>query len=74
MLDFAVLIQELVKSGARNRKNAFADPLEGQEWEGLHWMLRLFERRSAERSAEVRPGKQSDRILYTTSSQCSSVR
>jgi hypothetical protein len=73
MLDFAVLIQELVKHGGRSRKNAFADPLEGPEWEGLHWMVRLFERRAAP-SPEVQPQRQGDRTLYATPSQCSPIR
>lgn len=44
MLEFSVLLNELVKRNRHQRKDAFADPLEGPEWEGLHWVLALFDR------------------------------
>lgn len=44
MLEFAVLFNELVKNNRGKRKDAFADPLDAPEWQGLSWALRLFDR------------------------------
>ena len=52
MLEFSVLINELVESNRLRRKHPLADPLDGPEWQGLHWLVRLFQRRSPKTPAK----------------------
>jgi hypothetical protein len=52
MLEVTVLISELLKANNPKRKDPMADPLEGAEWQGLLWTLRLFGRRRAEPDTE----------------------
>ncbi|GLS29281.1 hypothetical protein SAMN04488498_11384 [Mesorhizobium albiziae] len=52
MFEFSVLIDELVESNRLRRKHPLADPLDGPEWQGLHWLVRLFEKSRPETPAK----------------------
>lgn len=53
MLDLTILVNELVKADRRRRKHPMADPLDGAEWRGLLWTLRLLDRFRAEDVGEA---------------------
>lgn len=43
LLDWTILYRELLRQQRRQRADAFADPLDSAEWEGLGWLLKLIE-------------------------------
>jgi hypothetical protein len=71
MLDMTILISELVKAERQKRRDPMADPLEGAEWQGLLWTLRLFDRLGGEsRDAKGRQDR-SVRSFHQNQPQCS---
>ncbi|WP_085033356.1 hypothetical protein [Ensifer aridi] len=56
LLQWAILYRELVGQQRKKRIDAFADPLDGAEWEGFGWFVKWIEK-SAERRSEAIEGK-----------------
>ncbi|WP_034883475.1 hypothetical protein M728_003990 (plasmid) [Ensifer sp. WSM1721] len=56
LLQWTILYRELVGQQRKKRIDAFADPLDGAEWEGFGWFVKWIEK-SAERRWEAAQGK-----------------
>ncbi len=67
LLQWTILYRELVGQQRKKRIDAFADPLDGAEWEGFGWFVKWIEK-SAERRSEAatgRRGEQYERLQST---------
>lgn len=74
MLDMTVLISELLKFDRRRRKDPLADPLEGAEWQGMLWTLRLYDNIRGEGRGEVEKPDRSTGSVDQRRAQCSVAR
>ena len=74
MLDMTVLISELLKFDRRKRKDPLADPLEGAEWQGMLWTLRLYANIRGEGRGEVEQRDHSTGSVDQRRAQCSVAR
>lgn len=74
MLDMTVLISELLKFDRRKRKDPLADPLEGAEWQGMLWTLRLYDNIRGEGRGEVEQPDRSTGSVDQRRAQCSVAR
>lgn len=52
LLQWTIVYRELVTQHRKKRTNAFADPLDGREWDGFGWIVNWFEK-SAERRSKT---------------------
>lgn len=43
LLQWTIVYRELVTQHRKKRTNAFADPLDGREWDGFGWIVSWFE-------------------------------
>lgn len=50
LLEWTILYRELVSQQRKKRCDAFADPLDGAEWEGFGWLVKWIARSAARRS------------------------
>ncbi|MDK1377359.1 MULTISPECIES: hypothetical protein [unclassified Sinorhizobium] len=50
LLQWTILYRELVGQQRKKRSDAFADPLDGAEWEGFGWLVKWIETSAARRS------------------------
>ncbi|MHC2355811.1 hypothetical protein ACVMB3_005332 [Sinorhizobium meliloti] len=55
LLQWTIVYRELVTQHRKKRTNAFADPLDGREWDGFGWIVNWFEK-SAERRTKATEG------------------
>jgi hypothetical protein len=74
MLDMAILINELLKVERQKRRDPMADPLEGAEWQGLLWTLRLFDLFSGERRTQTPEKDRSQTSFRHGTAQCETAR
>ncbi len=74
MLDMTILISELLKFDRRKRKDPLADPLEGAEWQGMLWTLRLYANIRGEGRGEVEKPDRSTGSVDQRRAQCSVAR
>lgn len=74
MLDMTVLIGELLKFDRRRRRDPLADPLEGAEWQGMLWTLRLYDHIRGEGRGEVEQQERSTGSIGQRPAQCSVAR
>lgn len=74
MLDMTVLIGELLKFDRRRRKDPLADPLEGAEWQGMLWTLRLYDHIRGEGRGEIEQQDRSTGSIPQQRTQCSVAR
>ena len=74
MLDMTVLIGELLKFDRRRRKDSMADPLEGAEWQGMLWTLRLYDHIRGEGRVEIEQQDRSTGSIPQQRAQCSVAR
>ncbi|MCV3243244.1 hypothetical protein [Mesorhizobium sp. ZC-5] len=74
MLDMTVLISELLKFDRRKRKDPLADPLEGAEWQGMLWTLRLYDNTRGEGRGQVEKPDRSTGSVDQRRAQCSVAR
>ena len=74
MLDMTVLIGELLKFDRRRRSDPLADPLEGAEWQGMLWTLRLYDHIRGEGRGEAKPQGRSTGSIPEQRAQCSVAR
>lgn len=74
MLDMTVLIGELLKFERRRRRDPLADPLEGAEWQGMLWTLRLYDHIRGEGRGEVEQQERSTGSIGRHPEQCSAAR
>jgi hypothetical protein len=74
MLDMTVLIGELLKFDRRRRRDPLADPLEGAEWQGMLWTLRLYDHIRGKGRGEVEQQDHSTRSIPQQRAQCSVAR
>ncbi|MEY9325272.1 hypothetical protein AB7M37_005432 [Sinorhizobium fredii] len=57
LLQWTILYRELVSQQRKKTVDAFADPLDGPEWEGFGWFVKWIEKSAERRSAAARRGK-----------------
>jgi hypothetical protein len=74
MLDMTVLIGELLKFDRRRRRDPLADPLEGAEWQGMLWTLRLYDHIRGEGRGEIEQQDRSTGSIPQQRTQCSVAR
>jgi hypothetical protein len=74
MLDMTILIGELLKFDKRRRSDPLADPLEGAEWQGMLWTLRLYDHIRGEGRGEVEQQDRGTRSIDQHPAQCSVAR
>ena len=74
MLDMTVLIGELLKFDRRRRKDPLADPLEGAEWQGMLWTLRLYDHIRGEGRSVIEQQDRSTGSIPQQRTQCSVAR
>lgn len=74
MLDMTVLIAELLKFDSRRRRDPLADPLEGAEWQGMLWTLRLYDHIRGEGRSKVEQQDRSTGSIGEHPAQCSVAR
>lgn len=74
MLDMTVLIGELLKFGRRRRRDPLADPLEGAEWQGMLWTLRLYDHIRGEGRSVIEQQDRSTGSIPQQRTQCSVAR
>jgi hypothetical protein len=74
MLDMTVLIGELLKFDRRRRRDPLADPLEGAEWQGMLWTLRLYDHIRGEGRGEIEHQDRSTGSIPQQRTQCSVAR
>lgn len=55
LLQWTIVYRELVTQHRKKKTNAFADPLDGREWDGFGWIVNWFET-SAERRTKATEG------------------
>lgn len=55
LLQWTIVYRELVTQHRKKRTNAFADPLDGREWDGFGWIVNWLEK-SAERRSKATEG------------------
>jgi hypothetical protein len=56
LLQWTILYRELVSQQRKKRIDAFADPLDGDEWQGFGWFVKWMEK-SAEHRSEAADAK-----------------
>ena len=74
MLDMTVLIGELLKFDRRRRRDPLADPLEGAEWQGMLWTLRLYDHIRGEGRGVIEQQDRSTGSIPQQRTQCSVAR
>ncbi|AEG57376.1 hypothetical protein Sinme_5853 [Sinorhizobium meliloti AK83] len=71
LLQWTIVYRELVTQHRKKRTNAFADPLDGREWDGFGWIVSWFEKSAERRSkaTEGAPGAARSTKLTTAASR-----
>lgn len=57
LLQWTILYRERVSHQCKKKVDAFADPLDGAEWEGFGWFVKRIEKSAERRSAADRKGR-----------------
>lgn len=66
LLQWTIVYRELVTQHRKKRTNAFADPLDGREWDGFGWIVNWFEKCAERRSKATEGVPGSARTKLTT--------